>query len=257
MSANTTPLQPISGDQVCLNQHLIRDLESLWGEVLKLAAVVEAALRSSVQALCTGRVDLAKDVRSEEPMIDRWQVHIEQECLRVLAMHQPLASDLRRVTTALKISSELERMGDLAEHIATRACKLARRSEGVALPPQMEFLAVESLGQVGDAFDALAKTDADLARAVIRGDRQVDYRRGLILKDLKNAIRREPSRVNSWLHLINTARNLERVADHATNVAEAVIYLKEAAIFRRRDSKHNWSNHHPDIDSSTSYSDAT
>jgi phosphate transport system protein len=92
----------------------------------------------------------------------------------------------------------------------------------------MEYLAVEALGQVHDALDALARSDADLARQVILGDRQVDERRCLILKDLKKSIRREPGRVTTWLHLINTARNLERVADHATNIAEDVILVTEA-----------------------------
>ncbi|RUL83663.1 phosphate signaling complex protein PhoU [Tautonia sociabilis] len=225
------------GERSCLNRHLVRDLEVLWGEVLKLSAVVEESLRASVQALCAGKIELAEEVRAEEPTIDRWQVLIEHECLRILALHQPVASDLRRVTSAMKISNELERMGDLANHIARRARKLARRPDAVALPPQMEYLAVEALGQVRDALDALSRADADLARNVIRSDRQVDYRRGLILKDLKAAIRREPNKVTTWLHLINAARNLERVADHATNIAETVVYLREGTLVRRPDTK--------------------
>lgn len=220
-----------------LNRHLVRDLEVLWDEVLKLAAVVEASLQTSVQALCAGRPALADAVRAEEPAIDRWQVRIEHECLRILALHQPVATDLRRVTAALKLSGDLERMGDLAAHVAKRARKLARRPEDVELPPMMEFLAGEALGQVRDALDSLARGDTELARAVIRNDRQVDLRRGLILKDLKKAIRREPARVSTWLHLINTARHLERIADHATNIAEAVVYIKEGTIIRRLDQR--------------------
>ena len=216
-----------------LNRHLVRDLEVLWGEVLKLAAVVETALRSSVQALCSGKTELADEVRAEEPAIDHWQVRIEQDCLRILALHQPVASDLRLVTSALKISYDLERMGDLAAHIAKRARKLARRTDPVPLPPQMEFLAVEALGQVRDALDALARGDTEMARQVIQGDRQIDRRRQLILKDLKKSIRQEPGQVTNWLHLINIARNLERIADHATNLAETVVYVKEGTILRR------------------------
>jgi phosphate transport system protein len=226
-----------NGERSCLNRHLVRDLEVLWGEVLKLSGLVESSLRSSVQALCAGKVELAEEVKAEEPTINHWQVSIERECLRVLALHQPVASDLRRVTSAMKVSNDLERMGDLAAHIAKRARKLARRPEPVSLPPQMEYLAVEALGQVRDALDALARTDADLARGVIQSDRQVDHRRGLILKQLKAAIRSDPSKVTTWLHLINTARNLERIADHATNIAETVIYLKEGVILRRPDNR--------------------
>lgn len=222
-------------DRPCLNRQFVREMESLWSELMKLAAVVESALRTSVQALCTGREELVAEVRQEEMAIDRWQLQIERDCLRILALHQPVASDLRRVTVAMKISSDLERMGDLASHIAKRARKLSRRPEPVPISPQMEFLAMESLAQVRDALDALARGDTELARQVIAGDRQVDLRRRLILKELKRSIRREPEQLTLWLHLINTAKNLERIADHATNIAEAGIYLEEGVFVRRED----------------------
>src|SRR4051812_49531520 len=100
--------------RVTLGRHFVRDLEGLWGGVLKLAAVVEDALNRSVRALCDGRADLADDVRLGERVVDRWEAQIERECLKVLALHQPVASDLRRVASVLKISGDLERMGDLA-----------------------------------------------------------------------------------------------------------------------------------------------
>src|SRR5437879_4627623 len=99
--------------RVTLGRHFLRDLEGLWGGVLKLAAVVEDALNRSVRALCDGRSDLADEVRGEERAVDRWEVQIERECLKVLALHQPVASDLRRVAVVLKISGDLERMGEL------------------------------------------------------------------------------------------------------------------------------------------------
>lgn len=220
-------------DRPCVNRQLVREMETLWAELMKLAAVVEGSLRSSVQALCMGRESLIDEVSRDELMIDRWQVRIERDCLRILALHQPVASDLRRVTVAMKISSDLERMGDLADHIARRARKLMRRAATVPISPQMEFLAMESLAQVRDSLDALGRGDTELARSVIRSDRQVDLRRRLILKDLKRSIRNDPAQLTLWLHLINTAKNFERVADHATNVAESVIYLEEGEIVRR------------------------
>jgi phosphate transport system protein len=220
-------------ERPCLNRQFVREMESLWAELMKLAAVVESSLRASVQALCTGREELIAHICREEEGIDRSQLQIERDCLRMLALHQPVASDLRRVTVAMKISSDLERMGDLASHIAKRARKLGRRAEPVLISPQMEFLAMESLAQVRDALDALSRGDAGLARQVMAGDRQVDLRRRLILKDLKRSIRRSPEQITVWLHLINTARNLERIADHATNIAEAVIYLEEGEFVRR------------------------
>lgn len=223
-------------DRPCLNRQFVREMESLWSELMKLAAIVEASLRASVQALCSGNPSFIDEVRHEEIVIDRSQLQIERDCLRMLALHQPVASDLRRVTVAMKISSDLERMGDLASHIAKRARKLSRRTEPVPISPQLEFLAMESLAQVRDSLDALARGDAELARQVIAGDRQVDLRRQLILKDLKRSIRRNPDQLTVWLHLINTARNLERIADHATNIAEAVIYLEEGIFVRRVDT---------------------
>jgi phosphate transport system protein len=219
-------------ERITLSRHFVRDMEGLWADVLKLAAVVESALSTSVQALCNGRADLAAQVRGGEKAIDRWEVEIEQECLKVLALHQPVASDLRRVAAALKINSDLERMADLAEHIAKRAKKLATASPSEPIPPELEAMATEALRAVHDSLDALATCDAGRARAVIAADRHIDQLRRAVLKELKQSIRENPERVNTWLRLINTARNLERVADHATNIAEAVVYLKEGDIIR-------------------------
>src|SRR6185312_10326283 len=115
-------------------------------------------------------------------------------------------------------NSDLERMGDLANHIANRARKLIKREESNLVTPELEGLSLEVLAQVRDTLDALAKSDADLARAVIAGDRGIDRRRVVVTRELKDSIRRDPERVDTWLRLINIARNLERVADHATNI---------------------------------------
>lgn len=219
-------------ERVTLGRHFLRDMEGLWTRVLKQAAVVEEALNTSVRALCDGRADLAAAVKVGEPAIDRWEILIERDCLRVLALHQPVASDLRRIAVALRINSDLERMADLARHIAKRAKKLALAQPPTAIPEELESMAVEVLAQVRDVLDALVKGDADLGRHVIGGDRRIDRHQRLVRKGLKDAIRRDPDRLNAWLRLINTARNLERVADHATNIAEAVIYLKEGDIVR-------------------------
>jgi phosphate transport system protein len=219
-------------ERVTVGRHFLRDMEALWAEILKLAAVVEVSITTSVRALCDGRADLAAQVTGEERSIDSWEVRIERDCLRVLALHQPVASDLRRVAAVLKINSDLERMGDLAEHIANRVRKLAGKAQAMPIPREMETMATEVMAQVRDGLDALAKGDAAQARAVIAGDRQINQHRRAVLKQLKEAVRREPERVTTWLRLINTARNLERIADHATNIAEAVVYLKEGNIIR-------------------------
>lgn len=220
-------------ERVTLGRHFLRDMEGLWDEVLKMAAVVELALNTSVRALCDGRADLAAEVAGEERQVNDWEMQIEALCLKMLALHQPVASDLRRVAAVLKINGDLERMADLAEHIANRARKLALEDEPVPIPATLESMALESLGQVRDSLDALSRSDAALARSVMAADRGIDRRRRQVLKELKDSIRREPDRVDTWLRLMNVARNLERVADHATNIAEAVVYLKEGDITRR------------------------
>ena len=223
-------------ERASLGRHFLRDLEGLWGDTLRLAAVVEDALTRSVRALCDGRADLAAEVCRAGPEVDGWEARIEGECLKVLARHQPVASDLRRVAAVLKVSGDLERMGDLARHIAKRVGKLTREGPGdrapPALPPALEALADEALRQVRDGLDALARGDADLARAVIAADGRVDRRYHALIKDLKQSIRDRPECVDHWLRLINTARNLERTADHASKIAESVIYLKEGVTVR-------------------------
>ena len=220
-------------ERVTLGRHFLRDMESLWTQVLKLAAVVEDALNTSVRALCDGRADLAADVEDGEKIIDRWELELERDCLRVLALHQPVASDLRRIAVVLRINNDLERMSDLARHIAKRAKKLAGSSEPRAIPQELEAMALGALAQVRDCLDALVKSDAELARRVIDGDRKIDQFHAMVRKRLKMAIRNDPDRLNTWLRLINTGRNLERIADHATHIAEAVVYLREGDIVRQ------------------------
>lgn len=224
-------------ERVAVGRHFVRDMERLWEQLLKLAAVVETALTTSVRALVDDRPELVADVRGEEAEINAWEVQIELDCLKMLALHNPVASDLRRVAAVLKINSDLERIGDLAEHIANRVRKLHRESEPVPIPIRMEDLAQAALAEVHDALNALVRNDVALARAVIEADRGVDRHRRAVHKELKARLKADPDRLDGWLRLINTARNLERVSDHATNIAEAVVYLKEGRIIRHDRSR--------------------
>src|SRR5215218_2674467 len=224
-------------ERMTLGRDFVRDLEGLWEGILKLAAVVEDALNQSVRALCDGRADLAAMVRGEERDVDRREVEIERDCLKVLALHQPVASDLRRVASVLKVNGDLERISNLARNIAKRVKKLAADPRAFPVPQELESMAMETLGQVRESLDALTKSDAQLARKVIAGDRLIDRHYRVVMDGLKDEIRRDPDRLNTWLRLINTARNLERIADHATNIAEAVVYLKEGDIIRHADEK--------------------
>jgi phosphate transport system protein len=209
-------------------------MESLWTEVLKLAAVVEETLSQSVHALCDGRVELAGEVKRQKRVVDRWEVQIERECVRVLALHQPVASDLRRVAVVLKINGDLHRLCDLARHIAKRVKKLCGDPRAVPVPQALEELGLQALAQIHNSLDALSQADVDLAQAVIASDQRIDHAYRALRKQIKQEIVRSPERINTLLRLVNSARNLERIADHAANIAESVIYLKEGEILRHR-----------------------
>jgi phosphate transport system protein len=220
--------------RVTVGRGFLRDMEGLWAEVLKLAAVVEDALSQSIHALCDVRAELAGAVKHQKRVVDRWEVEIERECVRMLALHQPVASDLRRVAVVMKINGELHRLCVLARHIAKRVKKLAADPRALPIPQPLENLGIEALAQVRKSLDALTQSDVSLARTVIAGDQQIDREYRAVQKQLKQEIAGNPARINALLRLVNTARNLERIADHATRIAEAVIYLEQGEILRHR-----------------------
>lgn len=220
--------------RLTIGRSFLRDLEGLWADVLKYAAVVEDTLDRSVHALCDGRVEQADEVKLQKRLVDRWEVQIEWECVRVLALHQPVASDLRRVAAVLKINGELHRLCDLARHIAKRVKKLTAEPFRTPIPQALETLGLDALAQVHNCLDALTSCNVELAQSVIAGDQRIDRAYRAVQKQLKQEIAVCPERINMLLRLVNTARNLERIADHAAKIAEAVIYLKQGEIPRYR-----------------------
>jgi phosphate transport system protein len=210
--------------------HPIREQENLWNEVLGLADHVEQAIETAIEALCEGRSELVAEVRAEGAEIDRWEVRIEQECLRALALYELVAIDLRRVVAALRINRELERLADIAESLANRTPKLGRDPSAGDFLPLLRDLARSVLGVVGGCLQTLRTLDSQQARALVATDREIDRQRAAILSALKQRIREQPERVGTWLRLINSARSLARVGDHATHIAAAVVYLKEGVL---------------------------
>ena len=223
-------------ERVTVGPSFLRDMEGLWSEVLKLAAVVEDALNHSIHALCDGRGELADELKRRKTAVNRWAVHIERECVRVLALHQPVASDLRRVAAVLKINRDLERLCELARHIGKRVKKLTSDPQAFPIPQPLENLCLEALAQIRDSLDALTQSNVSHAEAVIAADCRVDRDYRTVQKQIKVEIVRDPARINTWLRLVSTARNLERIADHAVKIAESVIYLKQGDILRHRPS---------------------
>jgi phosphate transport system protein len=215
-------------------RHALRDQDVLWTEFLAMALAVVDSLAKSIEVLSEGRLEVVPEVKSVEKESDREEVRIEQECLRILALYEPVASDLRRLATILKVNRDWERIADLAARIARRARKLARKSDGVPVPEPLKTLARDVLAQVRASYNALTARDAERARAVIAGDCSVDRQYRRLRKELKEDLRQHAGQLNAWLQLMSTARNLERIADHATDIAQTIVYLQEGVIIRHK-----------------------
>jgi phosphate transport system protein len=215
-------------------RHALRDQDSLWAEFLAMGLTAVDSLSKSIAVVCDGRYDVVREIKSLERASDRAEVRIEQECLRILALFEPVASDLRRMATVLKVNCDWERIADLAARVARRSRKLAKKPDSVPVPEQLKSLARDVLAQVCAAYDALVSRDADRARAVIEGDRLIDRQYRQLRVALKDSLRNNAGQLDAWLQLMNTARNLERIADHATGIAQAVVYLQEGNIIRHK-----------------------
>jgi phosphate transport system protein len=218
-------------------RHALREQDVLWADFLALAASVVNSLEKSVQAVCDGRFELIGEVENEEEDSDRREVLIEQECLRILALYEPVASDLRRMATVLKVNRDWERIADLALRVARRARKLARQPCGMAMPEALKQLARDVLLQVRASCQALASRDLAAARAVIGGDTAIDVQYRALRKQFKAGLGQHPEQLDAWLELMNTARNLERIADHAAGIAQTVVYLEQGVIIRHTPSR--------------------
>jgi len=216
-----------------MSKHLERDLDELQKDLLALAASVEEAIHKAIRALQDRDVALAREVIEGDNDIDEEENHVEEECLKVLALHQPVAVDLRRVTSVLLINTDLERMADLAEDIAERAVALARWP-AIPIPADLQRMTDLTSSMVRQALDAFVNLDAKLARLVCRLDDEVDRYNKSIIDELIRLMQRSPDMVEPGLSFFSATRHLERIADHATNIGEDVIYLVEGAIVRHR-----------------------
>lgn len=214
-----------------MSKHLARDLELLEQEILAQASVVENMIRTACNSLCLRRTDMVWEVLEKEQQVNRREVTIEEECLKILALHQPVATDLRRVATVLKINSDLERIADLAVNIAERSRALAELPE-INVLQQIETMSSLAVGMVREALDAFVELDADEARRVCASDDKVDALNEAVIAEINELMQKRPDLVEPALHFFSAARHVERIADHATNIAEDVVYLVEGEITR-------------------------
>ena len=214
-----------------MSKHLDRDLERLKREVLTMGGMVEEATDLAISAIVDRRADLAERVSAGDDKIDLKELEIEDECLKMLALHQPVASDLRFIISVLKVNNDLERMGDLAKNIAERALDLVKQPpiEGAQ---DFRGMAERVRRMVHGCIDALVHRDVDLARKVCLDDREVDEENKRRFTTMQEVMRKDPAAVERAVHLLSVSRHLERIADHATNVAEDVVFLVDGEVIR-------------------------
>ncbi len=216
-----------------MSKHLQRGLITLREELLSLFGIVEQMIDLAVRSLVERRVDFARRVISSDATVDQREVQLEEECLKLLALHQPVASDLREVITIVKINSEIEQMADLACNIAERAIDLDMFPT-FTVPEELNDMVTEAISMVRGALDAFVTGNADKAREVIRDDDVVDELNRVIIEHLQQVMSTSRDQIIPGVHCFSAARNIERVADLATSLAEDTIYLIEGEIVRHR-----------------------
>ena len=206
-------------------------MASLQEELLLMSGRSEAIVRKAVESLQRRDPALAEQVLADDKVIDRMEIDIEERCVQLLALQQPLARDLRVITSALKISNDLERVGDHAVNIAESAMRLAGQAPIQPLADLPE-LAEKSVSMLRDAIDAFVREDADEARRLVRRDDEVDALHRRLFAELISRMIADPRQVQRSMAMVLVGRNLERIGDLATNVAEEVVFIAEARIIK-------------------------
>ncbi|NBP80199.1 phosphate transport system regulatory protein PhoU [bacterium] len=216
-----------------MTRHIERQIDHLKQQVLIIGTLVEEAISKAITALINLDVPLAQRVIESDAEIDRMEVEVEEECLKILALYQPVAADLRFVVAAIKMNNDLERMGDLAKNIAKRVSQLAQGDQA-DLPPQIRPMAIKSQEMVKQCLEAVINADPALARYVREQDDIVDNARQEIRDQVLEGIKANPENTDNLLRINAVSKHFERLADMATNVAEDVIYMVEGDIVRHR-----------------------
>jgi phosphate transport system protein len=210
---------------------MMREIDRLKKSILSLSAHVEEAVNRSVRAVTERDNELANKVIEGDAEIDAKEVEVEEECLKILALHQPVASDLRYIIAVLKMNNDLERMGDLAVGISRNALRLAKmNAKTISLDVQPMAEKVRSM--LKNSLDALVNLDVELAQNVLVTDKEVDALNRALYAEAVESAQPDREERDCIQRQISIARNLERIADHATNVCEDVIYLVQGDIVR-------------------------
>jgi phosphate transport system protein len=214
-------------------KHLQKEIENLKKKLLALGARVEIAVRDAAISIEKLDEDLARKVIDDDASIDQTEVDVEEECLKILALHQPVAIDLRFIVAVLKINSDLERVGDLAVNLAERTLFLSDQPK-VNISLELLDMARHARQMLKKSLDSLVNLDASLAQEVCASDDVIDNMNRQMYYKVQDAILKHPEHIPSLIHLLSASRHLERIGDHATNIAEDVIYMIEGRIVRHK-----------------------
>jgi len=213
--------------------HLLREVENLKRDILTLGTLAEQAVRDATRAIAERDEVLARQVIDNDLKLDEMEVHVEENCLKILALYQPVATDLRFIIAVLKINNDLERVGDLAVNVAERAAFLATQP-----PVDIEFnfqrMAAKAQEMLKRSLDALVGFNAEMADEVCVSDDEIDAMNRQVYLMVEEAIHAHPDQTESLIHTLSVSRHLERIADHATNIAEDVIYMINGSIVRHK-----------------------
>jgi phosphate transport system protein len=227
-----------------MKAHLQREIENVKKRILSLCAEVESDLLDAVRAMEGPDPALAREVIDGETRSNALEVDVEEECLKLLALYQPVAGDLRYIIAVLKINQDLERIGDLAAHIAERSLVLCENPAPVT-GFRLGLMAEKVRTMLKQALDAFVTLDGTAARAVCAADAEVDNLNHELYIQVRNAVMKEPNLFEPLLQVLSIGRHLERIADHATNIAEDVIYLAEGRIVRHQQEVSDKAMSHP------------
>jgi len=211
----------------------MNEVEKLKKQILVMSAQAEESVILAVKALLTRDEELAQQVIRGDFDVDQAEVEVEEEALKILALHQPVAADLRFLTAVLKINNDLERIGDLATNIAKRAVKICKEP-ALTMPDELGQAATRARDMVHDSLNAFVSFDAGPAKLVCGSDEEVDELCKQVRRFVEEQIRKNPACLSACLDMLLASRNIERIGDHATNIAEDVIYLVEGIIVRHR-----------------------
>ncbi|HMQ68779.1 MAG TPA: phosphate signaling complex protein PhoU [Ignavibacteria bacterium] len=218
--------------------YLEEELEQLRKKIIKMGSLVEEQVEFSFRALFEGNLELAETVKSRDDEVDKYDIKIDKHCQRIFALTQPVANDLRLIMTALMINSDLERMGDIAVNISERAENLVDYSD-LLKEMRVDEIAVKVQKLIKMSIDSFVNGDAELAKNLIKADAEVDKLDSVIFDLLAYKMKDNSELIVPGMHILTLVRNIERLADHATNIAEDVIFMIDAKIIKHSKDPEN------------------